>query len=99
MWQIELSDESGASALVGIEGGAQPFDEAPRYDRRALDRDTPIERFRIAGLQLGDRGPRGAVHVATLHVAYRGDEPGLSARIEVAAAPGGRHIEAEVELR
>ena len=91
-YQFELTG-GDAARIVGVEGGAGPFREAPYHDPAALQGGRII----IAAFTTDPHPPSGRVHVARLHLMETGS-PEYSAKLVVAAAPGGKPIEAKVEL-
>lgn len=81
--------------IVGIEGGeTTSFAEAPFYDPEALHAGG---RIIIAGFTLDDDIPAGRVRVARVHVMEKG-ATSYTPRLIAAAAPGGRRIQARIEL-
>jgi len=95
-WQIELAAETGKVKIVGIEGGEHPaFKDAPHYDPAAIQHERVI----IAAFNTGRDLPQGKTRVARIHVQITGNvEPEYAVRLEVAAAPDGRRVEATATL-
>lgn len=73
-WQFELTEATGAMAVVGIENGdSEAFAGTPRYDRDAVA-EGRADRIVVADYSLADRAvlPSGRTRVATVHVRLTG---------------------------
>jgi len=76
-WQFELTEATGAMAVVGVENGdSQAFAEAPHYDLEAVARNR-ADRIIVADFSLAERAalPTGRTRVATVHVRLTGGRP------------------------
>ena len=95
-YQIEIADPTGASRIVGIEGGGhRAFHEPPFYDRAALQSNRVI----IAAYSTLPQLPRSRTRVATLHLRVVGEiEPELLALTQVAISAKGTKIPVTVHL-
>jgi hypothetical protein len=93
-YQIEFTYDGSAVSVVGIEGGAEPFDDAPYYDPAGMTGGRIV----IAAFTTDENPPRGRVRVARLHGAEEG-RPGrkFRARLIIAAGPDGAGYEAWAE--
>ena len=94
-WQLDL-DVTGAT-IVGIEGGATPFEQPPYYDAAAMMTNRVI----IADFSTrpADALPSGRVRVASIHVRVDDAEmPRWDATLVVAATPDADPIPATVIL-
>lgn len=97
-YQISVHPVAGEMKLVGIEGGsAGPFNDAPYYDPRALQRNG---RVMLGAYSLAPNLPAGLTRLATLMFEVVGDaEPKLSADVIVAADAQALPLGADVSLR
>ena len=88
-WQVELVDPTGRATVVGVEGGAEPWSEPPRYDPAALRGGRIVlAAFLLEGARAGEQ------QVARVHLAIEGGAPvALDRELVVAAAPGGDPVE------
>jgi len=96
-YQIVLHCAADAVAIVGIEGGVPPqFAGLPAFDRRGL----ASGKVRLAAFSLDERGPKGQVCVARLHLALRKRDALASLKLtpEVIATPNGKTIDGKVSL-
>ncbi len=90
-WQLEFS--SPTTTIVGIEGGAAPFEEPPSYDPKALQATGKI----ILAAFTTKAQTAGRVHVARVHALERGPKLVHYATTNVTAArPDGTRIEVNV---
>jgi hypothetical protein len=93
-WQFEVLYDGSDINIVGIEGGEEPFAEAPYYDPAGLTEGRIV----IAAFTTGNAPPRGRTRVARLHLMEEGDgEGGVRVRLIVTAGPGGETYEAEID--
>lgn len=105
-WQFELTDQTGAMAIVGIEnggsgisGGSAAFADVPHYDRDVTTR-TSTDRIIVADYSLADQSqlPRGRTRVATLHVSLSGSaDPEFELELIAAGNAGGEPIAAAAD--
>jgi len=94
-WQIEFATEAGAVRLVGVEGGAGPWANAPYYDPAALRGGRVI----VAGLSTADGLPAGRVRVARLHLRVEaGELPQYVAKLQAASDSDGTRLDASVDI-
>ena len=96
-YQIEIVDTSGASRLVGVEGGEHSaYSEPPFYDAAALQEERVI----LAAFSIDDALPSTLTRVATLHVLIeQGRTPDWRLRLEVAATADGSEIPVKLEWK
>jgi hypothetical protein len=89
-YQFELTANSGAFKIVGVEGGEHAaFAKPPYYDPAALSRDRII----IAAFNTGRDLPKGKTRVARIHVRISGNEdPQYDVKLAVAASIDGEKI-------
>jgi hypothetical protein len=94
-WQAELTYDAAAIRIVGVEGGREPWQEAPYYDPKGLD----AGRMLLASFTLVPSPPAGEARVARIHV-QEPIEGGTTIRVKLTAAadPAGRRIGATVRL-
>lgn len=89
-YTVVLDFDPAVAVVESVRGGAEPsFRADPASHPPAFASGT----VRLAGLQLGEGGPRGLVQVA--RVRFRAVSPGrteLRVRVEVAADPAGSPI-------
>lgn len=101
-WQFELSESTGAMAVVGVENGdSGAFPNAPRYDLDAV-RQSRADRIIVADYSLADRTalPRGLTRVATVHVRLAGSgTPDFELRLIAAGNARGEPIPAAATLQ
>ena len=92
-YQFELTTEA---TLVGVEGGdVEQFKKAPYYDPAALQGGRII----IAAFTTDKNAPSGRIRVARIHVQETGAEaPAYTSILMVAAAPGGKKLDAKIEV-
>lgn len=97
-WQFELTEATGAMAVVGIENGdSEAFPNAPRYDRTVINRNR-ADRLVVADFSLADRTllPSGRTRVATVHVQLSGTrQPDFELQLIAAGNAAGEPIPAE----
>lgn len=94
-YQVEVTVESGESAIVGVEGGEHSaFAKAPFYDPAALKGGRII----LAAFSTQDDLPVGRTRVASLHVRESGDPATYSVRVVTAGSVRGRPIEATANI-
>ena len=95
-YQIEIECDSEESRIVGVEGGeTEEYSEPPHYDPAALRGGRIV----LGAFTLDDNPPSGRTRVARIHLEEPASlEPAYTARVVVAAEPGGREIEVQVEL-
>ena len=95
-WQLEVKSTANDVQIVGIEGGEHPaFQEAPYYDKRAMNNNRVI----IAAFSTGDDLPSGRSRVARIHVQVRG--PGARtwlSELTTSATADGTRIPAEISI-
>lgn len=86
-WQVRFEDPTGATKLVGVEGGNDAsFGDAPFYDPKALQGGAVV----LAAFDAAGAGPRTETLVARVHVAITGDQdPEFNLTAEVVASPNG----------
>jgi hypothetical protein len=100
-WQFELTEATGAMAVVGVENGdSRAFPDAPHFDRAAVEQGR-ADRIIVADYSLAsaDQLPRGRTRVATVHVQLTGGRaPDFQLRLIAAGDPSGRPIAAEAVL-
>ena len=100
-WQFELSEASGAMAVVGVENGdSDAFPDAPYFDRSVIEADR-AERIIVADYSLADvaRLPTGTTRVATVHVRLAGARiPEFDLELIAAGNAAGAPITAEAIL-
>jgi hypothetical protein len=98
-WQFELTEATGAMAVVGVENGDSPvFAEAPRYDLEAVAADR-ADRIIVADYSLAPRDalPTGRTRIATVHVRLTGVEtPDFDLQLIAAGNADGQPIPATV---
>jgi hypothetical protein len=96
-YQLEMTDPTGRSQIVGIEGGEHAaYSAPPYYDPAAMAQEG---RMILAAFCAGDELPSGKTRVARLRVRTTGDgEPALRAKLIVAATSDGRTFPAQVNL-
>ena len=94
-WQVELTYDAAAVRIVGVEGGREPWQEAPYYDPKGLD----AGRMLVASFTLVASPPAGAMVVARIHAQETiGSGTSIRAKLTAAADPDGRRIGATVRL-
>ncbi len=97
-WQFELSEATGAMAVVGVENGAsEAFTDTPHYDLDAVARDR-ADRIVVADYSLADRNalPTGRTRVATVHVRLTGSgTPEFALQLIAAGDAEGQPIAAD----
>jgi len=93
-WQFELVDRSGATKIVGLEGGEhEAFRDPPYYDPAALQQSRVI----VAAFSTGKDLPKGKTRVARIHVQIAGDgKPDYAIELTVAASADGKRIPANI---
>ena len=92
-YQFELTAETGAFKVVGVEGGEHPAfaEKPPYYDPAALNQGRII----IAAFNTGDDLPNGKARVARVHVQIVGNQdPQYNVQLRVAATVDGEEISA-----
>jgi hypothetical protein len=93
-YQIEFTYDGSALTVVGIEGGEDPFGDAPYYDSAGMTGGRIV----IAAFTTDGNPPRGRVRVARLHLAEEGRTVReLKARLIIAAGPDGARYETGAE--
>jgi len=94
-YQVELSDSSGSSVIVGIEGGDHPaFRKPPYYDPAALKGNRIV----LAAFSTTSDLPRARSRVATVHLMTRAAvTPRFFPVLLVAADGDGSPIEARAD--
>ncbi len=95
-YQLEITYQTRVKVL-SLEGGEPAaFSAAPHYDPAGMTGGRIV----IAAFTTDDENaPEGRNRVARLHLWVEGGgAPELTARLMVAARPGGEHIEAKVEV-
>jgi hypothetical protein len=92
-YQVELSDTSGSSTIVGIEGGEHPaFHQPPYYDPAALQ----AYRIVLAAFSTARDLPCSRVRVATVHLMTKtAVTPTFVPLLQVAATRDGSRIRAQ----
>ena len=97
-WQFELSEATGAMAVVGVENGdSAAFTEAPHYDLAAVAEDR-ADRIIVADYSLAEQStlPTGRTRIATVHVRLSGTStPAFEVRLIAAGNAQGLAIAAE----
>jgi hypothetical protein len=100
-WQFELTEASGAMAVVGVENGeSAAFAGTPHYDRDAVAAGR-AERIIVADFSLADSAalPTGRTRVATVHVRLAGTRaPDFELRLVAAGNSAGEAIRAAAVL-
>jgi len=100
-WQFELTEATGAMAVVGVENGdSEAFAQAPRYDLDAVARDR-ADRIIVADYSLADRDllPSGRTRVATVHVRLTGTRaPAFELQLIAAGNADGEPVAATAIL-
>lgn len=93
-YQVELSDTSNTSVIVGVEGGEHPaFRRPPYYDPAALRGNRII----LAAFSTARDLPRARSRVATVHLLTDAAHPPVFIPVLRAAAdPDGSRIDARV---
>jgi hypothetical protein len=96
-YQLEFVDPTGASAIVGIEGGENPaFREPPYYDPAAMMNHRVI----LAAFSTGTDLPVGRTRVARLHLRVASaTNPPFQLKVAVSATSDGRNIPVDATLR
>jgi hypothetical protein len=97
-YQVELTFDSRAVKIVGLEGGAtEAFADPPYYDRAGFEAGRII----IAAFTTDDdAAPVGSSRVARLHVVVTDSVDAVfSAKLVTAVKPGGERIEGWVEVK
>ncbi|MGO8702587.1 MAG: dockerin type I domain-containing protein [Candidatus Brocadiia bacterium] len=96
-YQLEMTDPTGRSKIVGIEGGEHAaYSEPPYYDPAAMAQEG---RVILAAFSTGKELPSGKTRVARLRVRTAGDgEPDFQAKLIVAATSDGRTFPAQVNI-
>ena len=96
-WQFELSEATGAMAVVGVENGeSEAFAGTPHYDLDAVAQGR-AERIIVADYSLGASAalPIGRTRVATVHVRLTGArEPAFELQLIAAGNAAGQAIDA-----
>ena len=100
-WQLEFSAKAGGMQVVGVENGdSAAFEDAPYYDREAVDQGR-ADRIVVADYSLltDSELPRGRTRVTTLHVMLTGNEsPAFDTQLIVASSSQGNRIDAEISI-
>ena len=100
-WQFELSEATGAMAVVGVENGeSAAFAGTPHYDLEAVAQGR-AERIIVADYSLGQSAelPVGRTRVATVHVRLTGTrQPQFELQLVAAGNAAGRAIDAAAVL-
>jgi len=100
-WQFELTETTGAMAVVGVENGSAPaFADAPRFDLAAIDADR-ADRIIVADYSLADSDelPRGRTRIATVHVRLTGTQtPEFHLELIAAGNAAGQPIPADADF-
>ncbi len=96
-YQLEMTDPTGRTQIVGIEGGEHAaFSEPPYCDPAAMAQEGQVI---LAAFSTGKELPSGKTRVARLHLRTTGDgEPALRAKLVVAATADGRPFPAQVNI-
>lgn len=96
-YQLDISDLSGRSKIVGVEGGeATAFDAPPYYDPAALHNEG---RIILGAFTIDDDATTGRTRVARLHMQIEGEQPvDFDVKLIVAADADGRDIDANVTI-
>lgn len=96
-WQFELTESTGAMAVVGVENGdSAAYPEAPHYDRAVMERAS-ADRIIVADYSLAARDelPSGRTRVATVHVRLTGTRaPDFELQLTAAGNAEGERITA-----
>jgi len=96
-WQFELSEATGAMAVVGVENGeSEAFAGTPHYDLDAVTQGR-AERIIVADYSLGESAelPVGRTRIATVHVRLTGArEPAFELQLIAAGNADGLPIDA-----
>ena len=96
-WQFELSEATGAMAVVGVENGeSAAFAGTPHYDLDAVAQGR-AERIIVADYSLGEGAtlPTGRTRVATVHVRLTGAQtPRFELQLVAAGNAAGQSIDA-----
>jgi hypothetical protein len=94
-WQVELTYDAASVRIVGVEGGREPWQEAPYYDPKGFD----AGRMLVASFTLVSNPPAGATRVARVHVQETiGIGTTIRVKLTAAADANGRRIGATVRL-
>ena len=100
-WQFELSEATGAMAVVGVENGeSAAFADTPHYDLDAVAAGR-AERIIVADYSLAETGalPVGRTRVATIHVRLSGARtPEFELQLVAAGNAAGQAIRAAAVL-
>ena len=96
-YQLEMTDPTGRSKIVGIEGGEHAaYSEPPYYDPAAMAQEG---RVILAAFSTGKELPSGKTRVARLRVRTTGDgEPDFQGKLIIAATSDGRTFPAQVNI-
>ena len=94
-YELEMTDLSGRSRIVGIEGGEHAaYREPPYYDPAAMAQEG---RVILAAFSTNRELPSGKIRVARVHVQTAGEAaPEFQTSLVVAATSDGRKIPARV---
>jgi hypothetical protein len=94
-YQFELSEATGRSVIVGVEGGEEDtFATAPYYDARALNKGLII----IAAFTTSEDGPTAETRVARVHMQVEGwEDSEYTLKLTVAGQADGRTIDAKAD--
>jgi hypothetical protein len=90
-WQIELSP-AGQAEIVGIEGGAAPFQEPPYYDAAAFRSGRVV----LAAFSTEQNLRHGVQRVATVHAMETGSKVEYALTLKAAGDEAGSRIVAQV---
>jgi hypothetical protein len=95
-YQFELTAQGAGVTLVGVEGGDHPaYAEPPYYDPKANLRNRIV----MAAFNTGDDLPHGRTRVARVMVRITGAaDPVWSAKLDVAASPDAKPIDATISV-
>ncbi len=100
-WQFELSEATGAMAVVGVENGeSAAFAGTPHYDLDAVAQGR-AERIIVADYSLGESAtlPTGRTRIATVHVRLTGAQtPEFELQLIAAGNAAGQAIDAAAVL-
>jgi hypothetical protein len=96
-YQLEMTDPTGRSKIVGVEGGEHSaYSEPPYCDPAAMAQEG---RVILAAFSTGKELPSGKTRVARVHVRTTGDgAPQFQAKLVVAATSDGRTFPAQVNI-